>query len=144
MKKAIILTLILLVGVACKKEIILSDIPEISLIKTSPTTVTSLQEPIYFEIEYTDGNGDLGENDPDAKNLTLIDTRINIKYEYRIKELVPNGANVPITGRLLFSIPNAFITNGETSQTVEYKIYVTDRAGNKSNEISSGKITIVQ
>jgi len=142
MKKIIALTLILFVALACEKEVLINDIPEIKLIKTNPTTVTALQEPIYFEIEYTDGNGDLGENDPDAKNLTLIDTRINIKYQYRIKELVPNGANVPISGTLLFSIPNAFITNGEPSQTVEYRIFVTDRAGNKSNEISSGKILI--
>jgi len=144
MKNLIYLVLISAFLISCKKEEIVNDIPSIELIETSPTQVVELMEPIYFKISYRDGNGDLGENDPDVHNLILRDPRIDIKYEYRISELVPGGAEVPISGVLVFSIPNAFITDGSTQQTVNFEIYVKDRAGNKSNVINSGTITISQ
>jgi hypothetical protein len=144
MKNLIYLVLISAFLISCKKEEIVNDIPSIELIETSPTQVVELMEPIYFKISYHDGNGDLGENDPDVHNLILRDPRIDIKYEYRISELVPGAAEVPISGVLVFSIPNAFITDGSTQQTVNFEIYVKDRAGNKSNVINSGTITISQ
>lgn len=144
MKNLIYLVLISAFLISCKKEEIVNDIPSIELIETSPTQVVELMEPIYFKISYRDGNGDLGENDPDVHNLILRDPRIDIKYEYRISELVPGAAEVPISGVLVFSIPNAFITDGSTQQTVNFEIYVKDRAGNKSNVINSGTITISQ
>ena len=110
MKNLIYLVLISAFLISCKKEEIVNDIPSIELIETSPTQVVELMEPIYFKISYRDGNGDLGENDPNVHNLILRDPRIDIKYEYRISELVPGGAEVPISGVLVFSIPNAFIT----------------------------------
>ena len=51
---------------------------------------------------------------------------------------------MPISGTLVFSIPNAFITDGSSEQTVNFEIYVKDRAGNQSNVINSGTITISQ
>ena len=92
MKNLAFITLISIVFFSCKKEELISNIPSIELIETSPTQVVELKEPIYFKISYRDGDGDLGENDPDVYNLILIDPRINIKYEYRISELVPGGA----------------------------------------------------
>ena len=144
MKRVVYITVFALVCFSCEKEEIISDIPSIELIETSPTQVDELIEPIYFRIAYRDGNGDLGENDPDIHNLILRDPRIDIKYEYRISELVPGGASVPISGTLVFSIPNAFITDGSSEQTVNFEIYVKDRAGNQSNVINSGTITISQ
>ena len=144
MKNLAFIALISVVFFSCKKEELISNIPSIELIETSPTHVVELKEPIYFKISYRDGDGDLGENDPDVYNLILIDPRINIKYEYRISELVPGGAEVPISGTLVFSIPNAFITDGSTQQTVNFEIYVKDRAGNQSNVINSGTVTISQ
>ncbi len=144
MRKLICITLLIFVFYSCEKQEIISDIPSIELIETSPINVVELVEPIYFKIFYRDGNGDLGENDPDVYNLILRDPRIDIKYEYRISELVPNSASVPISRILVLSIPNAFITDGSAQQTVNFEIYVKDRAGNKSNTINSGTVTITQ
>jgi hypothetical protein len=126
----------------CKKEELFSNVPSIRLNSVSPTVVKELEDPIFFDLEYTDGDGDLGENDPDAKNLIVIDPRINIKYEFRIQQLVPDPSNVPIKGTLVFSIPNAYITDGSNQQQVNYQIYVKDRAGNQSNTVTSSTITI--
>ena len=142
MRKYLYIALVSFVFLSCEKEELLSTIPSIELIKTEPTEVDALAEPIFFNIAYRDGDGDLGENDPDVYNLILRDPRIDVTYRYRIRELVPGGAEVPISGTLVFGIPNVFITDGSTLQTVNFEIYVTDRAGNKSNVINSGVITI--
>lgn len=128
----------------CKKEELFSEVPAIELITFGPQTAVEFQDSIFFSISYTDGDGDLGENGTDDHNLIVTDSRIGVNYKYRIKLLVPNGANVPIKGVLNFSIPNTFITDGSNSQPVNYAIQVTDRAGHASNVVTAGPISIIK
>jgi len=138
-----IFILIVLIS-SCEKEELLSDVPELSLIGFGPKQISEFQDSVYFSIAYEDGNGDLGENAPDVFNLIVTDKRIGAEYKYRIRELVPNNAEVPIKGSLTFSIPTVFITDYSKEQNVSYSIYVKDRAGNKSNVISAGPISITK
>jgi hypothetical protein len=129
---------------ACHKdEAIDSDTPTIELVSVSSNSIQE-GDPLTFRIEYTDGNGDLGENNPDAKNLFLTDNRVNVTYEYRIRELAPSGSALIIRGNLDVELTTTAITNGSTSQTVTYSIYVKDRAGNQSNSVTTDEITIHQ
>lgn len=129
---------------ACTSELDLNSTPNLTLKKVGPSTVVALQDSIRFEVNYEDGDGDLGENEPDVKNLFVLDNRIDLEYSYRIKELVPGGGEVPIKGTLVFTLPNTIITDGSASQTVTYSIWVVDRAGHKSNTISAGPITVIE
>lgn len=139
------LVLILITLNSCKKdELELSNTPEIELIAMGPNSIKEMEDSIWFEIKYKDGNGDLGENNTDENNLWVIDPRINIKYEFRIKQLVPNNSEVPISGVLKFSISNTVITNNQNSETVQYKIQLKDRAGNYSNEIVCPAVNIIK
>ena len=79
---------------------------------------------------------------PERKNLFLIDNRIDVEYTYRIQDLVPGDDAVPIEGNLSFSIPNTYLTGTDSLESVTYRIYVVDRAGNRSNQILAGPITI--
>ena len=74
----------LFVFVACTKETIteketvttiasISDTPNIEFVKLSPETAIQYADEITLTIKYIDGNGDLGENDPDVKNLYVTD-----------------------------------------------------------------------
>lgn len=128
---------------ACTREVELSEIPSIELEAAGPSTVVALQDSLYFELSYSDGDGDLGENSPDVKNLFLRDERIDLIYRFRIRSLVPDEASVPIRGTLYFSLPNTIITNGAGSEDVQYSIWVEDRAGNKSNTVTTPVITVV-
>lgn len=132
---------------ACKKdpEIDLQDpIPTILDVVVSPTNVVEYQDSIIFEVSYRDGDGDLGENDPNAANLFLVDNRINVTETYRIQELAPDGAVIPITGSLRVVLPSTGITDNSTSQTVTYTIYIRDRAGNESNRFTTAAVTVRQ
>ena len=136
--------LIVLLLFACKKDETLSVVPIIEFKSISPLTAQEYIDDINITISYTDGDGDLGENNPDVYNLFVLDNRNGIEYKFRIPELSPNGNEIAIEGHFNIKINGSGITNGSTSQQVNYDIYVTDRGGNVSNTVSTPYITIEQ
>ena len=129
---------------SCEKEEVISDIPEIEFKSILPTTVKEYSDDIVITITYSDGNGDLGENNPDIHNLFVEDNRNAIVYQFRIPHLAPDNNSIVIEGDFNITINGSGITNESSSQQVNYSIYVTDRAGNKSNTIITSNITIQQ
>ncbi len=122
----------------------MSAIPVIDFISISPSTAQEYTDDIIIIISYADGDGDLGENNPNIDNLFVEDNRNGIAYKYRIPELTPNGSTIAIEGKFNIKINGTGITDGTASQKVNYDIYVKDRAENKSNTITTASITIQQ
>jgi len=137
---------ILLIGLlfACTKDDIFSVVPTIEFKSITPSIAQEYIDDINITISYTDGDGDLGENNPDVYNLFVLDNRNGIEYKFRIPELSPNENEIAIEGHFNIKINGSGITNGSTSQQVNYDIYVTDRGGNVSNTVSTSYITIEQ
>jgi hypothetical protein len=129
---------------ACKKDkqIVISTTPEITFVSITPSTAVEYQDKINITISYKDGDGDLGEDTPDVKNLFLTDTRNNVTYQYRVSQLAPSGQSIAIQGDLLVELKNTAITNGSSSQSVSYTLSMKDRAGHVSNTISTSSITV--
>ena len=141
--RSVALLLVVLIFSSCKKdEDGLSVVPQLTFESISPTTIQEFGGPITFSISYKDGDGDLGENDSDAKNLFLQDLRNGITYEYRIQELAPQGADIAIIGTIDIVLNTTSITDGSNEQEVTFDIYAIDRAGNSSNTITSSPLTI--
>ena len=61
-----------------------------------------------------------------------------------ISQLAPDGSTIHIKGNLNAVIKNTAITDGSSSQSVTYSLYMKDRAGNMSNTITTSAITITQ
>ena len=116
--------------------------PVIEFLSISPASLTEGQEKVIISIKYTDGDGDLGENSADVKNMFVTDNRLGITYTFRIKELAPAGTSIPITGTLNTDIGTVFISNNSAQQTANFSLYIVDRAGHISNTITSSPITI--
>lgn len=131
---------------SCKKDKVdlLDPVPAVLEVTVSPTSVVEFQDSIVFSVQYRDGDGDLGENTPDAANLFVVDNRINVTERFRIRELAPSGSDIPITGTLLVTLRNTGITDNSTSQTFDYTIYLVDRAGNESNRVVTPAVTVRQ
>jgi len=129
---------------SCDKEQVISDTPIIVFKNISPTTVQEYSDDISITISYSDGNGDLGENNPDIHNLFVEDNRNGIVYQFRIPHLAPDNNSIAIEGDFNITINGSGITDESSIQQVNYAIYVTDRAGNKSNTITTSTITIQQ
>jgi len=142
--RKVIYILISLSLFSCKKDDTLSVVPTIEFKSISPSTAQEYIDDINITISYTDGDGDLGENTPDIDNLFVEDSRNGIVYHYRIPQLAPNGNEIAIEGNFNITINGSGITNSSNSQQVNYAIYVKDRAGNKSNTITTSNITIQQ
>ena len=124
-----------------KDDPIHSKVPSLELVSVSSGSIVE-GDPLTFRIQYTDGDGDLGENNADAHNLFLVDNRVNVTYQYRIQQLAPSGSSLIIRGNLDVELKTTAITNGSISQDVTYSIYVIDRAGNQSNTVTTGTINI--
>ena len=129
---------------SCEKEQVISDTPIIEFKSISPTTVQEYSDDIIIIISYSDGNGDLGENNPDIHNLFVEDNRNGIVYQFRIPQLSPDNNSIAIEGDFNITINGSGITDESSSQQVKYNIYVTDRVGNNSNTITTSTITIQQ
>jgi len=142
--KKFLYILILIVLFSCKKEEVISDTPIIDFASISPTTAQEYTDDIIITISYTDGDGDLGENNPDIYNLFAEDNRNNIIYYFRIPELSPSVSTITIEGNFNITINGTGITDGTASQKVNYDIYIKDRAGNTSNKVTTSSITIQQ
>ena len=141
--RSVALLLVVLIFSSCKKdEDGLSVVPQLTFKSISPTSIEEFGGPITFRISYEDGDGDLGENDPNVKNLFLQDQRNGITYEYRIQELAPQGADIAIIGTIDIVLNTTSITDGSNEQEVTFDIYAIDRAGNSSNTITSSPLTI--
>lgn len=131
---------------SCKKDEVepVSPIPQVLAVAVSPGSVQEFNGEINFIISYTDGDGDLGENNPDAKNLFVIDNRIGLAEEFRIPVLAPEGSGISIEGDLTVTLSGTGITDNSSSQTFNYTVYLIDRAGNESNRFETANITVTQ
>ncbi len=110
--------------------------------KDSPSNANEYTDAVVIRISYTDGDGDLGENNASVKNCFVTDNRIGITSTYRIQQLSPDGSSIPIKGLLDIELGGQGITDGSTQQSVTFSLYLVDRAGHRSNTVSSEPITI--
>lgn len=138
---------ILLIGLticvsSCKPDPASDPVPTIEFISVEPSAVVEFQDSLTLRISYQDGDGDLGENSPDAENLYLKDSRNDVTYGFRIQQLAPTGSEISIQGELDVILEHTSITDASTSQTVTYEIWVVDRSGNESNRVQTGVVTV--
>ncbi|MDX2003315.1 MAG: hypothetical protein SFW35_12825 [Chitinophagales bacterium] len=140
---ALFLALALVVSASCGKEPEeVSTTPKIEFVSISPEQVVEYQDAVVIVIKYLDGDGDLGENNPSAKNLFVKDTRNNVSYSYRISQLAPDSANIAIEGLLNIDLANTAVIGSGNSEAVTFEVSVTDRAGHESNTVTTSPITV--
>lgn len=133
---------ILITIASCKPDPATDPVPTIEFMSVDPSTVVEFQDSLTFIISYQDGDGDLGENNPTAENLFLRDSRNGVTYGFRIQQLAPTGSEISIQGELNVILEHTSITDGSSSQSVTYEIWVIDRAGNESNHVETGPVTV--
>lgn len=141
--KNLFFLIIILFIAGCKKDEIVFPIePKIEIVSITPANAQQYVDPVTITIHYEDGDGDLGENNDQIKNCFVTDNRIGITYEYRIKQLAPSGTSIPIDGNLNINIGGQVLTDSSSQQNVTYTLYIVDRAGHKSNSVTTGAVVI--
>ncbi len=136
---------------SCKKDSqpvanpLLSDIPAIQLISTTPTTVHQFVDSIKFVIQFTDGNGDVGDYNADSLSLVVVDNRnSSLVNRFHIPPVAPQGSTIAVQGQFSVVLKSIILLNAaSTSETTTFSIKLKDRAGNWSNTVVSPTVTIL-
>lgn len=137
-----IVVLSLLMLNACKKDSATGTAPVIKLISVSATDIKEFKDSLTIEIEYTDGDGDIGEDDPDKNSLQIKDRRLTEADFYFVKPLAPPDSDIKITGRIQVQIKNTFLLGTGNAEITQFDIKLRDKAGHWSNSINTPNITI--
>jgi len=137
---------ICLIQSGCKEtpEPVLPIVPVLRVKSISPSAVQNFDNLVVLELEYEDGDGDLGEEDPDKKTLWVKDSRLADADLYHVQPIAPPDENVPIQGIIRVEIPNVFIIGNGNSEEVFFRVKIQDRAGHWSEEDVSPSITITR
>ena len=117
-------------------------------------------DTVLVMFNFTDGNGDLGSQNNEP-NIFIEDGRDSFpKDPYAIPYIEPQGAGNGISGMITIALPTTCCiypdVNGikfppcdttknapQSLDTVFYRIYIKDRAGNISNKITTDPITLI-
>jgi hypothetical protein len=118
--------------------------PRIELLEVSKNTVIQFSDSISISILYEDGDGDLGNPDPDVNSIFVKDSRLEKADEYYLGPLAPVGSKISINGTLNMKLSPTFLLGNGTEEKMVLTIYMVDRAGNQSNTIETETITILR
>ncbi|MEM7374928.1 MAG: hypothetical protein AAF587_40420 [Bacteroidota bacterium] len=133
----------LLGGISCTPQAPpLSPIPELTVLKISPSIVQEFDNGVVLELEYLDYDGDLGSENPDTKTLWVLDSRLDSADLYHVPPIAPIGQEVAIRGTFTVPIKTLFLLGNGQSEDLFFTVKIKDRAGNWSEEESTETITI--
>ncbi len=118
--------------------------PRIELVGLSTNQVVEFQDSLIVTIRYEDGDGDLGDENPDVNSIFIKDARLEEADGYYLAPLAPAGASISITGELDIILFTPFILGNGASESTQFSIYVVDRSGNQSNTIETESIQIIR
>lgn len=138
-----VLGLLFAIG-SCIKPPDYSDTPAIEFISIDKESVIEGSDSVFIRFSFTDGDGDLGPvNDQDSTiNLFLVDSRDESTKPYQLPNLTPGGNIKAISGEVTVKVEGFSCQAGATEDELTYTIYVEDRAGHKSNQITTTPLLI--
>ena len=126
--------------------------PQIGFLEVSSTSdpILALTSDVYVRFSFQDGDGDLGRisDDDTTQNMFVVDLRNGFvnSLSYSIPPIPKKGSSPATKGDISFNFRNSLFCDplepGKQIDTVQYEIYVKDRAGNISNTITTSPIVI--
>jgi len=119
-----------------------SDVPFINVLSITPNVIREFTDSIVIELQYEDGDGDIGWDDADKYALTVHDIRLIKADDYYVPPLAPVDSDIPISGVLKVKIKNTFLLGNGGDEQTYFELQLTDRAGNVSNPSITENVTI--
>lgn len=158
MKKTIPCLLALSIGLfslsSCNDEETFPITPVIAFKTLEKFQSLSGLDSLVLTFSFTDGDGDIGTAVSDTfgrdvyarlfekNNGVFEEAQLSAPLEYRVPYLEPSGNNSSLKGDIRINIDYNIL---RPNDTIYYKVVLEDRAGNRSNEISTATmVTRVQ
>ena len=138
------LTLLLMCVIfSCKKDPEeFAKIPSLEFVKITPSVAAEFVDEVKITVLYRDKDGDIGENDPEVKNLFVTDNRNDVEYSFRIPELTPEGSEIAVEGNFEINLKVLSMVGDQEEESAAFSVYILDRALNKSNSVTTEAITV--
>jgi len=153
MKKFTPCLLVLSIGlfslVSCSDDETFPVTPVISFKSLEKFQSLSGLDSLVLTFSFTDGDGDIGSAASDTfgrdvyarlferNNGVFEEAPLGAPLEYRVPYLEPRGNNSSLKGDIRISIDYNIL---RPNDTIYYKVLLEDRAGNRSNEITTATI----
>ena len=142
---------VLAVGLAyggCGKKFSSSTTPQITYGSISPQIAREAKDTININMTFLDGDGDLGpaNNEDTTTNVFVIDRRSGnsvLSFTYRLPYITPPGSNKAIKGDIQLHLPQPFRRLGHPRDTAKFDVQIADRAGHRSNTITTSPVIII-
>jgi hypothetical protein len=138
------LILVSMCFLSCSKDSVLSSVPVIKFLDVNSTSIKQFKDSLIIRFEYTDADGDIGEENPDKNDLFIKDRRLANADYYFVKPLSPPGSEIKIKGIISVQIKNTFLLGTGNSELTQFDIKLRDRAGNWSNSVNTPNISITK
>jgi hypothetical protein len=140
-----VLTLAML-SISCQKEgeNVLSFTPFLELESINKDIITEFEDSVIIYVNFEDGDGDLGRQDPDSNSLYIKDSRLANAEYYHIPPITPDDEKLQTIGKFRVFIPTLFVIGSESREKATISIRVKDQSGKWSNEITTPEITILK
>lgn len=125
----------------CKKgnDVELSPVITISTIST--TDVIQFKDSIIITLCYTDGDGDLGRQDPDNNSLWIKDDRVPQGETYHLPPIIADTEK-STSGTIRVFIPSLFLFGNGDQEITKLSLKIQDQAGHWSEVITTPLITV--
>jgi len=150
--KGLLLCLVLLFLLSCRREnVVFAVEPQIEFESLQPAVVQEFGT-LVLTLRYKDGDGDLGGQPDNQPDLFLIDLRDSTLFpagydgiiRYNMPKFYEGPTPQSIQGTIEVSIPGIIRLNPNAAQEqVQFRVYILDRAGHRSNDITTSIATIV-
>jgi hypothetical protein len=136
--------------------------PSITFVSLSPSSIVENQGTSSFftvTLSFTDGDGNLGSSDPNAKNFFYVDQRpgypikipqvgrdslvLDSIFTANMPPINPSGRQRSFDGTIQIILPGPVRLNPlNSTENATFVIYVVDQAGNRSNRVLTTPLTI--
>jgi hypothetical protein len=143
-KYSFIPVFILFAFLSCSKDSAVSSVPLIKFLDVNSTSIKEFKDSLVIRFEYTDADGDIGEDNPNKNDLFIKDRRLANADYYFVKPLSPPGSEIKIKGIIRVQIKNTFLLGTGNSELTQFDVKLRDRAGNWSNSINTPNISITK
>lgn len=142
----LILLALATLSAACQKEgeNVLSFTPFIELESVNKEIIKEFEDSVIIYVNFEDGDGDLGRQDPDSNSLYIKDSRLANAEYYHIPPITPEDENLQTIGKFRIFIPTLFILGSGNTENVTISVRVKDQSGKWSNEITTPQFTITK
>jgi len=152
MKRIAYFILVLILFHSCKNEPIFPIEPKIEFISVEPAVIQDFGD-VEIKLSYTDGDGDLGNEEADSTNFNLFlkDLRPGLPIngydgilKYNIPNLTTDTKKPSIQGTININVLSLLrLQATKPADTLAFEIWIQDRAGNISNTIQTKPIIIL-